>query len=143
MAKGARLARIEGELQRVIAELVSRGVKDPRVGMITITAVKLAPDLSVARIFFLPFAGRHSADEVGEGLASAAGYMRGEVGRRLQLRHAPRLEFEVDRHLEQATHLTSLINKAVSGDRQSDDPRDAESRNDEPGDGDTPPNPTR
>lgn len=130
MAKGARLARIEGELQRVVAELVSRGVKDPRVGMVTITAVKLAPDMSVARIFFLPFGGKHSADEVGEGLASAAGYMRGEVGRRLQLRHAPRLEFEVDTHLEQATHLTSLIQKAVSSDRHDDDAGDVDTPRD-------------
>lgn len=118
MAKSGRQQRIEGEIQRVVAELTSRGVKDPRVGHVTITAVQLAPDLSTARIFFLPFGKKHSIEEVGEGLASAAGYLRGEVGRRLGLRHAPRLEFEPDRHLEQAAHLSSLIDRAVNADRR-------------------------
>lgn len=117
MAGNARRERIEGEVQRVLSALVAREVKDPRVGSVTITAVQLAPDLSVARIFFLPFGGRHTADEVREGLASAAGFLRGEVGRRLSLRHAPRLEFVIDRHFEEAAHLTSLIDRAVRDDR--------------------------
>lgn len=127
MAGSARRERIEGEVQRVLSQLVAREVKDPRVGSVTITAVQLAPDLSVARVFFLPFGGRHGADEVREGLASAAGFLRGEVGRRLSLRHAPRLEFVVDRHLEEASHLTSLIDRAVQEDRSraadDDDPK--------------------
>lgn len=117
MAGNARRERIEGEVQRVLSTLVAREVKDPRVGSVTITAVQLAPDLSVARVFFLPFGGRHAADEVREGLASASGYLRGEVGRRLSLRHAPRLEFVIDRHFEEAAHLTSLIDRAVTEDR--------------------------
>ena len=117
MAGSARRERIEGEVQRVLSSLVARQVKDPRVGSVTITAVQLAPDLSVARVFFLPFGGRHGAGEVQAGLTSAAGYLRGEVGRRLSLRHAPRLEFVIDRHLEEASHLTALIDRAVSDDR--------------------------
>ena len=117
MAGNARRERIEGEVQRVLSALVAREVKDPRVGSVTITAVQLAPDLSVARVFFLPFGGRHPADEVREGLASAAGFLRGEVGRRLSLRHAPRLEFVIDRHLEEASQLSSLIDRAVREDR--------------------------
>ncbi|MBX3695008.1 MAG: 30S ribosome-binding factor RbfA [Steroidobacteraceae bacterium] len=117
MAGSARRERIEGEIQRVLSQLAARGIKDPRVGSVTITAVQLAPDLSVARVFFLPFAGRQDADEVRAGLASAAGFLRGEVGRRLSLRHAPRLEFVVDRHLEQASELSALIDRAVGEDR--------------------------
>lgn len=117
MAGSARRERIEGEVQRVLSTLVAREVKDPRVGSVTFTAVQLAPDLSVARVFFLPFGDRHPAQEVREGLASAAGYLRGEVGRRLSLRHAPRLEFVIDRHFEEAAHLTTLIDRAVEDDR--------------------------
>jgi ribosome-binding factor A len=116
--RSARHARIESELQRELAALIRRGVKDPRVGTVTLTAVEVAPDLSVARVFFLPFASTHTPDEVAEGLASAAGWLRGEVGRQLRLRHAPRLEFVLDRHLEEASRLTSLIDRAVDEDRE-------------------------
>jgi len=119
---GARAVRIAAQRQRSIAGLLRRGVKDPRVGNVTITAVELAPDLSVARVHFLPFAGTHPAAEVIAGLRSAAGYLRGEVARELQLRHAPRLEFELDTQLERAVRLTQLIDHAVDADRAREQP---------------------
>ena len=111
-ASKPRHRRIEGELQRALSELVARGVKDPRVGSVTITDVKVAADLSTARVFFTPFASRHSPEEVREGLTSAGAYLRGEVGRRLRLRHAPRLEFLFDDSFEKAAKLTALIDSA-------------------------------
>jgi ribosome-binding factor A len=113
----ARTRRIESEIQRVLSELISRGVKDPRVGNVTITAVSLAADMGVAKIFFTPFASRNPAEEVRVGLNSASGYLRGEIGRRLRLRHAPRLEFLIDDTVDKAAHLTGLINRAVASDR--------------------------
>jgi ribosome-binding factor A len=107
-----RQRRIESEMQRVLAELVAREVKDPRVGSITITEVKLAADMSTARVFFTPFASKHLPEEVQAGLTSAGAYLRGEVGRRLRLRHAPRLEFEFDDSFEKAAKLTALIDNA-------------------------------
>ena len=85
-----------------------REVKDPRVGNVTITAVELAQDLSTARVFFVPFASTHSNEEVRAGLTRAGGFLRGEAGRRLSLRHAPRLEFVFDESIEKAAHLTDL-----------------------------------
>src|SRR5690606_25259991 len=104
-----RHRKIEGEMQRVLSELISREVKDPRVGNVTITGVSVSPDLSVARIFFVPFASQHEPDEVQAGLTRAGGFLRGEVGRRLRIRHAPRLEFVFDDTIDKASHLTSLI----------------------------------
>jgi len=104
-------------MQRALAELVPRAVKDPRVGNLTITAVTLLDDLSAARVFFLPFGKGRNADELLAGLKSAAGFLRGEVARQLHLRHAPRLEFQVDTALEHAQSLTQLINSAVASDR--------------------------
>jgi ribosome-binding factor A len=114
MAGGSkpRHRRIEGELQRALSELVSREVKDPRVGSVTITEVKIAPDMSSARVYFTPFASKHSPEEVLEGLTRAGGFLRGEVGRRLGLRHAPKLEFEFDDSFEKAAKLTALIDRA-------------------------------
>ena len=124
MAGKARQQRIGAEMQRVLAELISREVRDPRVGMVTLTAVQVAPDLSVARVLFVPFGGRQEIAEVQEGLARAAGYLRGEVGRRLSLRHAPRLEFVFDESIERADRLTRLIDDAVRNEPTTGDPRD-------------------
>lgn len=119
--RNARTLRIGAELQRVVAELVSREVKDPRVGDVTITAVDLSADQSVARISFVPFGQRHTVEEVQAGLNRAAGFLRGEVGRRLALRHAPRLEFVFDESIERADRLTRLIDGAVRSDRDQTD----------------------
>ena len=99
----------------------SREVRDPRVGNVTLTAVTVAPDLSSARVYFVPFGDKHKAEEVGEGLNRAAGFLRGEVGRALALRHAPKLEFIFDQQIEDADRLTRLIDRAVKSDRHNDD----------------------
>jgi ribosome-binding factor A len=113
---GGRHSRIEAQMQRVLADLISREVKDPRVGNVTITAVEVAHDLATARIFFVPFAGGHDREEVAAGLARASGFLRGAVGRQLGLRHAPRLAFVFDDTLDKALHLTQLIDRAVAAD---------------------------
>lgn len=117
MSGSARAARIAAQLQRSLAGMLLRGVKDPRVGNVTVTAVALAPDLSVARIDVLPFGRDRAGDEVLEGLRSASGFLRGELARDLKLRHAPRLEFRLDTQLERAQHLSELIDGAVRSDR--------------------------
>lgn len=103
-------------MQRVLASLIAREVKDPRVGNVTITAVGLSADMALARVFFVPFASTHAAEEVRRGLMHAGGFLRGEVGRALGLRHAPRLEFVVDEVADRAAELTGLIDRAVAQD---------------------------
>jgi ribosome-binding factor A len=112
-----RTQRIEAEIQRVLAALVSREVKDPRVGNVTITQVSVAKDKSAAKIYFTPFASTNPPEQVRTGLTHAGGFLRGELGRRLGLRHAPRLEFVYDDSVEGAARLSGLIDKAVAGDR--------------------------
>jgi ribosome-binding factor A len=104
---GGRGRRVEAQIQRALAELLPRTVKDPRVGSVTFTAVKLSPDMSEARVWF----------ETLRGLNSASGLLRGAVGRQVGLRHAPRLQFIVDEQLEKAQELTSLIDHAVRADQ--------------------------
>jgi ribosome-binding factor A len=118
--KSARHQRIESEMHRVLAELIAREVKDPRVGHVTITLVEMQSDMSAARALFVPFGDEHSSDEVQAGLTRAAGFLRGEVGRRLSLRHAPKLEFALDESIERADRLTRLIDTAVKSDRKPD-----------------------
>jgi ribosome-binding factor A len=107
-----RLQRFEAQMQRVLAELIPREVKDPRVGPVTITQVALARDLSHAQVYFVPFGDRARHPDVLEGLRAAAGFLRGEVGRRVGMRHAPRLDFVADDSFDRAAHLTALIGAA-------------------------------
>jgi ribosome-binding factor A len=120
----ARNRRIESEIQRVLAGLIAREVKDPRVGNVTITAVSVAPDMGTARVYFTPFAGQHPPAQVRAGLTHAASFLRGELGRRLSLRHAPRLTFEFDDSVAGAARLTSLIDRAVAADRAGHAPEE-------------------
>jgi ribosome-binding factor A len=113
----ARTQRIESEIQRVLAALIAREVKDPRVGNVTITAVSVAADKATAKVFFTPFASLNPPQQVALGLTRAAGFLRGELGRRLGLRHAPRLEFVFDDSTLGAERLSSLIDRAVAQDR--------------------------
>jgi ribosome-binding factor A len=117
VAEAQRKRRIEAEIQRVLSELIAREVKDPRVGNVTITAVNVAADMGTARVYFTPFASQNPQDEVRIGLTHAGGFLRGEVGRRLRLRHAPRLEFIFDDTAERASKLTGLIERAVKDDQ--------------------------
>lgn len=117
MAEAQRKRRLEAQIQRVLAEVIQRDLKDPRVGNVTVTAVSVAADMGSARVYFTPFASRHTPEEVRTGLRRAGGFLRGEVGRRLQLRHAPRLEFVYDDTVDRAAHLSGLIENAVRHDR--------------------------
>jgi ribosome-binding factor A len=116
----ARTQRIEAEIQRVLAGLLARELKDPRVGNVTITAVSAAPDMRNVRVFFTPFASQHPPAEVCRALNHAAGFLRGELARRLALRYAPRLEFVHDETVAGADRLTRLIDRAVASDRAGD-----------------------
>ena len=103
-------------MQRTLAELLSREVKDPRIGPLTVTLVTAARDLSTAKVHVVAFGGAKAPPEMLTGLAAAAGFLSGEVGRRVGLRHAPRLEFVIDDTFERAAKLTALITAAVKGE---------------------------
>ena len=112
-----RARRVEEQLKRLLSELVRREVKDPRVGLITITTVEVSRDLTHARIYFTPFAGIGDADAALEALRHAAGYLRIQVRNQMRLRSAPELDFQLDDSIERGARLSSLISDAVESDR--------------------------
>jgi ribosome-binding factor A len=119
----ARNARIAAQIKRALAMLLQRGLNDPRVGNVTVTAVRLGADLRVAYVSVLPF-GAPGGESMLSGLRSAAGFLRGQLAGELKLRHAPRLEFELDHQLRRAQELTELIDRTVAADtRAADDER--------------------
>ena len=107
-----RNARLAAALRAEISDLVAREVKDPRVhaaGLVTVTRVDLSPDLRSARAF-VSFTGDEAAGAAAvKALASAAGFIRGEVARRLSLRRAPELRFIHDRTAEHVARIDALL----------------------------------
>jgi len=112
-----RARRVEEQLKRLLSELVRREVKDPRVGLITITTVEVSRDLTHARIYFTPFAGIGDSDAALDALRHAAGYLRIQVRNQMRLRAAPELDFQLDDSIERGARLSSLISDAVESDR--------------------------
>ena len=105
-------------------EQIRREIKDPRVGLITITAVEVSRDLTHARVFFTPFAGVGDAEVALEALKHAAGFLRHQIRKLMRLRVAPELDFQVDDSVERAARLSALIHDAVEADRRHPVERD-------------------
>jgi ribosome-binding factor A len=113
-----RARRVEEQLKRLLAELIRRDVKDPRVGLITITSAEVSRDLTHAKVFFTPFAGVGNAEAALEALRHASGYLRHQVRNLMRLRVAPELDFHIDDSVERGARLSALIHDAVESDRQ-------------------------
>jgi ribosome-binding factor A len=118
----SRSRRVEEQLKRLLAELVRREVKDPRVGQVTITAVEVSRDLTHARVFFTPFAGQGDAQATLEALRHATGFLRHELRGQLRLRVTPELDFKIDESIERGARLSSLISEAVADDERRHEP---------------------
>ena len=103
-----RIGRINEEIQRELANLIP-GVKDPRVtGMISVTAVETTPDLRFAKVY-VSMLDKSSAANVVKGLKSAAGYLRRELGRTLNLRYTPELQFVEDDSIDKGAHILEML----------------------------------
>lgn len=103
-----RIGRINEEIQRELATLI-RTVKDPRVhGLVSITAVETTPDLRFAKVH-VSVLDKSDVKEVVKGLRSAGGYLRRELGRALNLRYTPELQFVEDDSIDQGAHILSML----------------------------------
>ena len=103
-----RIGRINEEIQRELASLIPN-VKDPRVtGMISVTAVETTPDLRWAKVY-VSMLDKSSAAQVVKGLKSAAGYLRRELGRALNLRYTPELLFQEDDSIDKGAHILEML----------------------------------
>lgn len=105
---GRRFDRLNEQLRRELADLLLTEVKDPRVGSVVVTGVRVSPDLAVARVLVgLP--DREEREQSMEGLRAAAPFLRTAIANRLPIRHSPELRFELDASLDHARHIESLL----------------------------------
>jgi len=118
-----RIERVNSLIRQGISELLQRQVKDPRLGnFIAITAVSTSPDLKYARVFVSHLGGEAEKQETLSVLASASGFFRRELAKRLNLRSIPELSFHWDDSIEQGDRLLRLIDRVSSEREQTQGP---------------------
>jgi len=109
-----RIERVNSLIRQEISELLQRQVKDPRLGnFITVTDVATSPDLKYAKVFVSRIGNAEEKQEVLNVLASASGFFRRELARRLKLRYTPELSFQWDDSIERGDHLLQLIDEVT------------------------------
>ena len=111
MSRFKRADRVADLIQMEIFDILLRQVRDPRIGAVTITGAKVSDDLRTARIFFVELGKDQCSAEVKTGLASATGFLRRELGRRLQLRCVPELLFSYDPSFAYGSRIERLISE--------------------------------
>jgi ribosome-binding factor A len=109
---GGRMRRVDGAVQEVLSDAITQHLKDPRVGFVTVTAVKTSPDLRHARVYVSVLGDDEAREASLEGLRSAHGYLQRQVGTALRLKHTPTLSFEYDDSVDRSLRIGELLDDA-------------------------------
>ena len=117
-----RARRVADQIQRELPELIRQEVKDPRIGMLTITEVEVNRDMEFAKVYFTTLGGEAEHAACLQGLQRASGFLRSQLSHRMQLRVVPKLTFVYDRSVEYGIQLTHLIEAAVAEDAKNAPP---------------------
>ena len=121
MSQEKRNRQIADAIQRELSELIRLEMRDPRVGMVTLTDVELTRDNAHAKVFFTLMGTEAQIESCQHGLQSAAGFLRSQLASRLTIRTVPQLHFEVDTSIERGVRLSTLIDEAVAEDAKHPD----------------------
>lgn len=114
----ARAQRVADQIQRDLAVLLQREVKDPRLGIVTVSAVEVTSDLQNAKVF-VTFLGKDDEQEIKQALevlSGAAGFLRSQLAKSIRMRSVPSLRFLFDKSIVEGQRMSSLIEKAISED---------------------------
>lgn len=120
----ARAQRVADQIQRELAVLLQREVKDPRLGLVTVSAVEVSSDLQNAKVF-VTFLGKDEADEIKaalEVLSKAAGFLRSQLAKSMTMRSVPSLRFFFDKSISEGSRMSSLIEQAINADQSNKKP---------------------
>jgi ribosome-binding factor A len=123
--EGRRSDKIADLIRKEVSEMFLRTVKDPRIGLITITRVQVTEDCRLARIYFSVPGSEEERERSMEGLNSAKGYVRRELARRVNLRYTPEIIFKFDPSIEYAIHISEVLQ---SLQKESEEDPDANGR---------------
>lgn len=110
-----RAQRVGESIHKEISALLVKGLKDPRIGFVTITAVKMTPDLHLARVYFTVMGDEKARKASAAGLNSSAPFLRREIGKLLRMRYAPDLLFEYDNSIDYGNRIEALMRQIHTG----------------------------
>ncbi|MCI9066585.1 MAG: 30S ribosome-binding factor RbfA [Lachnospiraceae bacterium] len=110
--------RINGEVQRALAEIIRGEIKDPRIApMTSVVAVEVAPDLKTCKAWISVLGDEKAQEDTLAGLESAEGYIRGQLARIINLRNTPQLQFIMDQSIAYGVNMSKRIEEVVASDR--------------------------
>ena len=117
--------KINDEVRRVLAQIISGGIKDPRISpMTSVLAVEVAPDLKTCKVWVSVYGDDRKKQETMEGLNSASGFIRGELARRVNLRNTPQLRFILDDSIAYGVEMSRRIDEVRAADLRAEEMRD-------------------
>ena len=125
----ARANRVADQIQRELALVFQREMKDPRLGIATVSAVEVSSDLQNAKVF-VTFLGKDEQEQIDEALEVvrvAAGFLRSQLAKEMRMRSVPALRFFYDKSIQEGQRMSSLIDKALSEDKQKASDQDDQS----------------
>jgi ribosome-binding factor A len=108
---GHRVNRVGEQMKKEIGDIISRKIKDPRVGFVTVTDVEVTGDLQQAKVYISVLGDEQQREDTLKGLAKAKGFIRTEIGQRIRLRKTPELIFEFDETMAYGNRINTLIHE--------------------------------
>ena len=104
-----RIQRISNLIKKEVAEMLIREVKDPRIGMVTITGATVSKDLRIAHIYYSALGSEKQIKDSAIGLRQATKFIQREIGRRIRMRYTPAIDFQFDHSLEYGSHIDQIL----------------------------------
>ncbi len=117
----SRSERVADQIQRELAQVIQRDMQDPRLNLLSVSAVEVTRDLAYATVFVTSLDDKYSHDEILNVLRKASGFLRRELGKAMRLRIVPELKFNYDESLEKGMSMAKLIHDAVESDEHSEE----------------------
>lgn len=108
---GDRMRRVNEAVREVLSARLAEGLKDPRIGFVTVTSVDTSPDLRHARVYVSVFGDEHVRDETLAGLASSHGLLQRGLAKELRLKHTPTLQFVYDESIDRGMRISELLDE--------------------------------
>ena len=111
MAEGKRSDKVADLIRKEVSDMLMTSVKDPRIGFVTVTRVAVSDDCRQAKVYFSVMGTLKDQQRVIQGLASATGFIRKELGRRISLRYTPEILFQFDPSVEYSIHMEEVFHE--------------------------------